>query len=392
MQSLFKFKSEATTARQVTQFLGGLLIGLFVITNTCFAKAALVPAKLDEQVVMIPVGYGAAGVQLETTIFKPPGPGPFPLVIMNHGKALGNPHSQARDRFIVLSKEFVKRGYAVVIPMRKGFSKSTGDYVEHVCDMAANGQDQANDLQNALEYVVRQSWADKDRIVVAGQSYGGLATMAFGTRHFPGVKGLINFAGGLRIHGGSCEWQANLVAAFGEFGAKTNIPSLWFYGENDSHFDPALASRMHDAYVRSGNQARLVAFGPFKKDAHGMSSSPAGVRVWWPETEKFLAQIGMPTEETVALTDELKKPKTDFAALDNVDAIPYLKEKGRAAYREFLGQPMPRAFAVSSSGAWSWAEDGEDPAAQVLANCQKSSVQPCKLYAINSDVVWSNEP
>jgi dienelactone hydrolase len=392
MQRLFKYKPEATTKRQVVQFLGGLLAGLFVLTNTCFGKAALVPARLDEQVVMIPSGFGAAGVQLETTIFRPPGPGPFPLVVMNHGKALGNPHSQTRDRFIVLSREFVKRGYAVVIPMRKGFSKSTGEYVEHVCNMAANGQEQANDLQNTLEYVVRQSWADKDRILIAGQSYGGLATMAFGTRHFPGVKGLINFAGGLRIHGGSCEWQSNLVAAFAEFGARTNVPSLWFYGENDSHFDPALAGKMHDAYVRSGIQAKLVAFGPFKKDAHGMSSSSEGVRIWWPETEKFLTQLGLPTEEVVALTDDLKKPKTDFAALDNVEAIPYLKEKGRAAYRTFLGQPTPRAFAVSSSGAWSWAEDGEDPAAQVLANCQKNSAQPCKLYAINNDVVWSSEP
>jgi dienelactone hydrolase len=391
MQNLFKYKPETATARRVFQFLWELLIGLFIITNTCSAKPALIPARLDEQVVMIPVGYGAANVQLETTIFKPPGPGPFPLVIMNHGKALGNPHSQTRDRFIVLSKEFVKRGYAVVIPMRKGFSNSTGEYVEHVCDMAANGQEQANDLQNALEYVIRQSWADKDRILIAGQSYGGLATMAFGTRHFPGVKGLINFAGGLRIYGGSCEWQSNLVAAFAEFGARTNVPSLWFYGKNDSHFDPPLAARMYEAYMRSGSQARLVAFGAFKKDAHGMSSSSEGVRIWWPETEKFLAQIGLPTEETIALIDDSKMPKTDFAALDNVDAIPYLKDKGRAAYRVFLAQSTPRAFAVSSSGAWSWAEDGEDPASQVLANCQKNSPQPCKLYAIDNDVVWNNK-
>jgi hypothetical protein len=75
-----------------------------------------------------------------------------------------------------------------------------------------------------------------------------------------------------------------------------------------------------------------------------------------------------------------------------VEAIPYLKDKGRAAYRAFLEQPIPRAFAVSSSGDWSWAEDGEDPAAQVLASCKKNSAQPCKLYAIDNDVVWSGEP
>src|SRR5207253_2824853 len=112
--------------------------------------------------------------------------------------------------FIVISREFVKRGYAVVVPMRKGFAHSTGEYADPGCDMTEHGQLQADDLQGALEYLRAQPWVDKDRIIVAGQSYGGLATMAFGTRNFPGVKGLINFAGGLKMHGGSCAWENSL--------------------------------------------------------------------------------------------------------------------------------------------------------------------------------------
>ena len=44
--------------------------------------------------------------------------------------------------------------------------------------------------------------------------------------------------------------------------------------------------------------------------------------------------------------------------VDNVEAIPYLKDKGREAYRTFLTKSLPRAFALSPSGSWSWAEDG----------------------------------
>ena len=140
----------------------------------------------------------------------------------------------------------------------------------------------------------------------------------------------------------------------------------------------------------NGGNAELVAFGNFKNDAHGMSGSWEGVKVWWPETEKFLKRIGMPTEQVVALIDDNRVPKTDFAELDDIDAVPYLEDKGRNAYRTFLAKPMPRAFALSASGAWSWAEDGDDPVQEVIANCEKHSAVPCKLYAVNDDVVWSD--
>jgi dienelactone hydrolase len=361
-----------------------------LMAQACLASTNLISAQLDERVVMIAAVSAAESVQLETTIYKPPGDGPFPLVIINHGKALGDPHLQPRDRFLVMSREFVKRGYAVVIPMRTGFAHSSGNYVEYACNMFDNGQAQANDVQAALNYFVGQNWVDKSRILVAGQSYGGLATLAFGMRDYPGVKGLLNFAGGLRIHGGGCDWQASLLSAFAEFGKRTRVPSLWFYGANDKHFNPELAARLHDAYAASGANAELVAFGNFKNDAHGMSGSWDGIKIWWPETEKFLQQIGMPSRQVVALIDENRLPKTDYAALDNIDAVPYLEDRGRAAYRAFLDKPMPRAFAVSASGAWSWAEDGDDPAQKVIANCEKNSAAPCKLYAVNGDVVWSD--
>ncbi|MES2932519.1 MAG: CocE/NonD family hydrolase [Pseudomonadota bacterium] len=259
-------------------------------------------ASLQEKVWMIATGNGTNRINLETTIFTPPTKGPYPLVILNHGKDAGNPHSQRRDRFLVISREFIKRGYAVIIPMRKGFSKSSGHYVETKCDMTSNGQMQAEDLVGTLEYLRGQDWADMNRIVIAGQSYGGLTAMAFGTRRFPGVKGLINFSGGLRMRDG-CKWQESLVHAFSNYGAKTLVPSLWFYGQNDSHFNPQLATELHNAYVGAGGQAKLISYGNFKNDAHAMVGSSDGVSIWWPETEIFLNGIGLPTTQ-IALFDQ----------------------------------------------------------------------------------------
>jgi len=345
-------------------------------------------ASSADKVTSAPRPHGWNG-ELETTIFMPPGEGPFPVLVLNHGKALGDPRAQERARFLTISREFVKRGYAVVIPMRTGFSKSSGEYVEQYCDMTANGQIQAHDLQDVLAYTVRQPWADPARILVGGQSYGGLTAIAFAAQDFPGVKGVLNFAGGLRTEG--CAWESSLVRAFGVYGGQTRIPSLWFYGENDSHFNHALASRMHQAYTEAGGKATLVKFGAFKQDAHAMSGSRDGVRIWWPETEKFLRRIGMPTEEVFNIAEPAQPPKSGFAAIDDASAVPYLREQGREQYLKFLSKSQPRAFALSPSGAWSWVEDGDDPAEHALENCQRNSTAPCKLYAIDDKVVWSDK-
>jgi dienelactone hydrolase len=349
-------------------------------------------ARLLEQVIMIPVMSAGAQVELETTLYKPPGDGPFPVLIMNHGKSRGNPRMQQRDRFVAISREFVKRGYAVVIPMRTGFAHSGGKYIDDGCNLEANGQTQANDVEGVVDYLARQPWVDRNRMLVAGQSHGGLTAVAFGTRNVAGIRGLINFAGGLKTDTGPCQWKAALLTAFADYGAQSRVPSLWFYGANDSYFDATLATGLRDAFVNAGGVARLVAFGAFKRDAHQMSGSRDGVRIWWPETERFLKQIGMPTAETLTLVQDPRMPKTSFAAIDDVEAIPYLRTQGREQYRIFLGKPAPRAFAVSASGGWSWAEDGDDPVERVVATCQRTTGEPCKVYAIDDDVVWTGSP
>ena len=99
---------------------------LVILVNAKVASAEALDSTINEQVIMLPVIEHGNEFQFETTIFKPPGNGPFPLLLMNHGKEIGDPHKQKRDRFLAISREFVKRGYAVAIPMRRGFARSTG--------------------------------------------------------------------------------------------------------------------------------------------------------------------------------------------------------------------------------------------------------------------------
>ena len=56
----------------------------------------------------------------------------------------------------------------------------------------------------------------------------------------------------------------------------SRLPSLWFYGANDSYFNQELVNRLYHAYAGAGGHARLVAYGAFKNDAHGMVGSRDG--------------------------------------------------------------------------------------------------------------------
>jgi uncharacterized protein YbjQ (UPF0145 family) len=88
---------------------------------------------------------------------------------------------------------------------------------------------------------------------------------------------------------------------------------------------------------------------------------------------------------------------TGFANINDIDAIPYLSDKGREAYRLYLGRPTPKAFALSPSGHWfsAWTlipgEAGmpTDPLERAVLACNRTSPTPCKLYAVNGAVVWS---
>ena len=371
-------------------FLAALLAAAAMVPGIAVQQELQLDHRMNEHIEQVPAGPQGRAM-LETTVFQPNGPGPFPLIIINHGKDPGRPNLQPRDRFYHMATAFVKRGYAVMVPMRQGFANSTGRYRDFGCDMTANGYIQADDIVATLAYARKQRWVDGNRIVIAGQSYGGLATIAAGTRELPGVRGLINFAGGLRDDSDRCAWRSALVSAFAEYGGKAKLPTLWMYGENDSLFGPELAQRMHAAFEGAGGRGKLVEFPAFKRDSHGMLASRDGEKVWLNDTMAFLEQVGMPTKVLYEVPPPPSPARTDYAKVDDVEAVPFLSENGRRAYQEYLTKMTPRAFAVSPSGAWTWAEEGEDPDGRALATCTAKSTEPCRLYSVDDYVVWTGD-
>jgi dienelactone hydrolase len=308
--------------------------------------------------------------------------------VFNHGAThVSNTDRGPRYRYTYSAYYFLSRGYAVALPMARGFAGSSGDLVTGGCALDRVGEANARDVRGVIEALRRRPDIDGSRIVVSGQSFGGWTTMALGTLDVPGVRGLIGFSPALRSSDCRAQDQAMIDGA-GAFGANARLPSLWFYGDNDSVMPETTWRSVFDTYVRAGGHGTLASVGRFLQDSHQLLSFPEGIAVWVPWVDAFLGQIGLPS--AVIHPEYLPLPwplPTHAAALDDVSAVPFVSDQGRDAYRQFLTRKFPRVFAIAPNGTASVTDGGFDPLARALAACRKMGLT-CRPYAIDNDVVW----
>src|SRR4029078_5872847 len=133
-----------------------------------------------------------------------------------------------------------------------------------------------------------------------------------------------------------CPWQSALTQAFARYGARTKLPSLWFYGDNYSYFSRCLGKGLQAKYAGAGGNVQLVAFGVFRNDSHGMFNSSAGLPIWLPEVERFLEALGLPSKPSVTVSDVPRPSASGFAKLEDIAAVPGLRDSGRNGYAAYL--------------------------------------------------------
>jgi dienelactone hydrolase len=237
---------------------------------------------------------------METTLFRPPGNGPFSLALMNHGTTQDGIQ---RGFFPLLEFNdaalwFAKQGYAVAAPQRPGHGDTGGPFLEDFgnCqhpDFPNAGMAVADADVAALGYLTTQDFIKPDGAIVVGQSAGGFGSMALASRNPPQVKVIINFAG---VRGGHAEGKPynncdpeKLLAAIAAFGRTARIPMLWIYTANDTFSGPVLSKQMYDAFRSTGGIAEYHLLPAFDEDGHYFFDSPKGVAIWAPIVHKFLA-------------------------------------------------------------------------------------------------------
>jgi len=259
---------------------------------------------LNESVLRIPMRVsrpsGDQRLTLEATLYRPAGPGPFPLVVMSHGTPR-DPRQRVgpRLRYDAQSWKFVSMGFAVVIPMRRGYGHSEGGYAEDdgPCNSShfyEAGLESALDLKATADYVSALPGIDPRRLVLVGYSSGGLASLILAGQGLPGVRGVINFAGGRGSRARQNCSPDRLVEACVQAGRTNRVPTLWIYTENDSYFPPRLARRMCAAFRRAGGQAEFVMLPPCLEEGHYLFPDVRGLARWTPVVNRFLNNLGFP--------------------------------------------------------------------------------------------------
>jgi dienelactone hydrolase len=235
---------------------GGLLIWLSFVT-VLFASSPATAAWFATQDVMVPFAQKDGSVlQLYTMVLIPEGHRRFPLAVVSHGSP-----RHAYDRatmspafFANISQWLVNLGFAVAIPMRRGYGRSQGAWAEGYgsCkdpDYANAGHASAQDIEAVITYMRRQAYVDANRIVLVGHSAGGWGSLAAASESPPGVVAAVLFAPGRGSQAPDevCDGNA-LVTAAGLFGKTTQVPTLWIHSENDHYFSPKLARDVYDAF------------------------------------------------------------------------------------------------------------------------------------------------
>jgi dipeptidyl aminopeptidase/acylaminoacyl peptidase len=263
-------------------------------------------SRMREQLWILP--SGDPEIAQRATLFRPQGGNlsRYPLVVINHGTAENSRLSTSMPVYYWLSRWFVQRGYAVLLPQRRGHGATGGSLAEAVGNCAnpdhyRSGMVAAQDIGAAIDFMRDQPFVDPARIVVAGISTGGWASLALAAQRPELVAGVINFAGG---RGGHAYGQANrvcgtkaLVNAAHRYASSARAPTLWLYAENDSYFGPQLASRLASAWASGGGLVEYDPLPAYSAEGHGIADDRAGWDVWGKRLDRFLATYVKPTKE-----------------------------------------------------------------------------------------------
>src|SRR5262249_55609504 len=247
----------------------------------------------------------------------------------------------------------------------------TGDLV-HGLDV------EADDIDGALKALAARPDADRSRAIAVGQSLGGATVLAFAARRPAGLIRVVNLSGGLwrsKADGSMCDFDG-LVAAMASLGARTRVPTLWLYSENDSLFPSEVVARMRDAYVAAGGRAELVMFPPVMQDGHRLFVDFAGRVKWLRAFDRFLAAYRM--------------PNTNLARVDKVMSTAKLAPAARPTVEEYFSTPSPKTLVTTASGGAYWVANPDDIAGarkRVLARCREKSGADCSVVMENNELV-----
>jgi dienelactone hydrolase len=263
--------------------IAGLL--LLLVFFPAAAPAQSPPAPVE-------VTFSSGSLVLHGFVYKPEGKGPFPAVLWNHG-------SERRPGWLPeLAPIFLKQGYVVFIPHRRGQGRSPGPYVMDLLEQANRSggssarsrmlvelmEQHLQDQMAALAYLKGLPEVDPQRIVVAGCSFGGIQTVLMAEKGL-GVRAAVDFAGAAQNWQHAPDLRARMIQAV----QHSQMPIFFIQAKNDYDVSPSrdLAAAMEKS-AKPHNLQIFPSFGTSNQDAHEFCIH--GGEIWAPPVFSFLTQ------------------------------------------------------------------------------------------------------
>ncbi len=128
--------------------------------------------------------------QIPAFVYRPPGPGPHPVIVSIHG----GPEGQARPVFSSTYQLWLAElGAAVIVPNVRGSSGYGKTYV--ALDNGVKREDSVRDIGALLDWIATQPDLDAGRVALYGGSYGGYMVLAGAVHYSARLKAAVDIVG-----------------------------------------------------------------------------------------------------------------------------------------------------------------------------------------------------
>jgi carboxymethylenebutenolidase len=241
------------------------------------------------------VAFPNGNLTLHGSFYRPAGPGPFPAVVYNHGAAEGMMSVTAAE---ALGPVFVKRGWAFLMPYRRGqgLSSDAGPYildqvnaVEKTDGPRAGAATAVRLLENehlsdqlaGLAWLKRRADILPNRIAVAGTSFGGIETV-LGAEH-GSYCAAVDWSGGAMSWAESPEIQESMKRAV----SNARVPIFFLQAQND--FDLSPSRVLSETMKNAGKTALVTIYPPYgSTPQEGHTLGYFGGSIWSDDVFRFL--------------------------------------------------------------------------------------------------------
>ena len=258
--------------------------------SACFFLSLALAADRPQEVT-----FDSGSYHLHGCVWTPEDPGPYPVMIYNHGSEQNPSPCGPPD----LADFYQKHGWAFFAFQRHGHGSSPGEYIVDLQKQAfattpnrVAAQQEINrlhelynrDVEAAVSWVKQQQWTDTRRIAMTGISYGGIQTILAAEKGL-GIRAFLPFALAAQ------SWNPVLAERLKEAIRKARGPIFIIQAENDYSLEPGRVLGKELEKKGPPNQVRIYpAFGTTVQQGHAaFGSRAAGIAVWSADVIAFLS-------------------------------------------------------------------------------------------------------